>query len=163
MKSTSFYEDLSRAKVSEGILDAFFGDWCEVILLSEEEEKIFGADRIFRFATGVELLIEYKSDWRTASTGNFFLEHASSRGHTLGWALISKSDYIIYYVPQWERAFLISTLLLKLAMPEYMRAFKTFPISNQGWITEGVAVPLSRLVTDEVIRGERRVKWEVPS
>ena len=142
MKQYNFQEQKGVGDTGERILDAFFmslGYEVEEVDLKSQRR---GIDRIIVTPDGKELKIEYKTDALTASTGNVFIETISStKSGALGWALKTNADYVIYFVPDWEKALIINPKILREMIPQWIFQYHQKPVKNAGYFSFGIPVP----------------------
>lgn len=108
-----------------------------------------GIDRIFNARSQPELAwtVEYKADLIAERTKRAFIETVSvDRRECQGWAYTSKSDTLIYYLPQKEWAFIIPFDVLRERLPVWEKSCQTGAAQNDGYQTYGLLVPLAELV-----------------
>jgi hypothetical protein len=102
-KANRFEATLIRGTQGESALDDFF----RVQGFEVKPVKRFfqerGIDRLFTRGR-TTTTVEYKTDWRAAETGNFFIEVdlqvANGKSHKPGWAHTFLAQYLVFYVPQ---------------------------------------------------------------
>src|SRR5690606_40524051 len=101
-------------------------------------EQRKGIDRIVKKPDGEVIRLEYKTDALTAKTGNVFVETISStKSGALGWALKTQADYVIYFVPDWEKALIISPKILREMIPIWIFQYHQKPVKNAGYFSYG--------------------------
>ena len=94
-----------QGQQAETYLDSVFSRWFIVSRVDAAKQRI-GIDRIWRGRKrGQRLTVEYKCDRTAASTGNAFIE-LQSTDRSRGWALTSRADWLVYYVPG-QRIYLV--------------------------------------------------------
>ena len=141
----SMKKQLLLGEESEQFLDRHFADRFTIYPATREQQRL-GIDRIFiQRPSKLRYLVEYKTDWTAARTGNVFIETVSVDTKDIpGWAYSSQSDWLIYYTPQKQRAFILSFPKLRALLPEWIQNYKAAPpIPNRDYHTLGILVPLS--------------------
>lgn len=136
---------LARGEEAELRLDRHFADRFEICTVTRKQQRQ-GIDRIFvQHKSQRRYLIEYKTDWTAGRTGNVFIETVSVDTKSIpGWAYSSQSDWLIYYIPKQQRAFILSFVTLRSLLPAWIQKYKAAPpIPNRGYNTLGILVPLS--------------------
>ena len=79
-----FNEQLQKGEHYENELDIFFSKFYKIKKVTMDEQRQ-GFDRIFIRPDGTQLKIEYKSDDKARTTGNFFIELYSVFPTKQGW------------------------------------------------------------------------------
>lgn len=142
MKQYDFQKQKGVGDTGERILDAFFmslGYQVEEVNMAEQRK---GIDRIVKKPDGEVIKLEYKTDALTAKTGNVFIETISStKSGSLGWALKTQADYVVYYVPDWNKALLIDPQVLREMIPMWIFEYRQKPVKNAGYFSFGIPVP----------------------
>ena len=96
----------------EKILDTFFtGKGLSVKKVGEETDRL-GIDRIFENSSGMKYSVEYKSDLKAKTTGNFFVE-LRQRNENDGWAYSCISQRLVLYIPGRNEVYILRTERLK--------------------------------------------------
>jgi hypothetical protein len=142
----SFQRQLEQGQEGEKFLDGFFSpDWRIEAATPVQQRQ--GIDRVFTHrANGRALTVEYKTDVKAGMTGNAFVETESvSAGHKPGWALSSRADYLVYYIPEPATVYIIRMVDLRRQLPIWKARHRTRQVSNVGYVTTGILVPLSEL------------------
>lgn len=112
-------------------------------------EKV-GIDRIWE-KDGHYWSVEYKTDQKTATTGNVFIETVSvDMANKPGWAISSKAEILVYFMPGLFGADIASLVFmsnLRAQIETWKRTFRTVGVANSGmfggyYTTYGVLVPL---------------------
>lgn len=156
-KTYSWVEQYEKGMEGELVLDKYFSQWYDIkpaTLVQQKDEKI---DRLFRRknSDGPWKKVEYKTDSRTDQTGNLFIETWSAvEWRRYGWAFASKADIIIYYALP-DTVYIIERNQLQDALLHWIRQYKPHRIKNNGYTTEGLAIPAD--VITELI-GKKRVR-----
>ena len=142
MKKYDFQEQKGVGDTGERILDTFFmylGYEVEEVDLKSQRR---GIDRKVTTPNGDTMRLEYKTDALTAKTGNVFVETISStKSGALGWALKTQADYVIYFVPDWRKALVISPQILRDKIPEWIFEYRQKPVKNAGYFSYGIPIP----------------------
>lgn len=141
MVAYQFEEQFSNGKSGEYVLDEYFAGFYDIQSATREQERC-GIDRIFTGSSGKRFTVEYKTDTAAARTGNLFIETISvDTVPKLGWARTCSADYIILYIPGWQRAYIVKPTLIRARLPEWIRRYRLMPIDNGEYFTYGVPVP----------------------
>ena len=102
-----------------------------------------GIDRIFR-RSGEPIKVEYKTDTKTAKTGNLFIETDNKGIHTkAGWLLASQAEIVVFYLPGLEKIVIFRLEEARSRLIEWQAKYSRKSIRNQGWTTYGYHVPLT--------------------
>jgi len=110
--------------------------------LKVEEQIRWGIDRIFYSKAGNVFSLEYKTDLKAYSTGNFFIETISSDTPlTRGWALKTLAQHILFYVPQEEKVWAVSAWHLKQKLKDWEEKYEEGICCNETYNTKGLKVP----------------------
>jgi hypothetical protein len=143
----TFDKSFEDARLYEAELDKFFGQSYEITKATRAEERK-GIDRFFRhLASKVAYSVEYKTDHKTAETGNVFVEAMSvDTAGKLGWAYTSCAQVLVYFVPQLETAFRADMTAVKRALDNWS-VYPERPAWNRSrsgeyYRTLGYLVPL---------------------
>jgi hypothetical protein len=145
MPQTTAYGFIDQKTIGdkgEATLDKFFIDrGYKVEEVSKKEQKM-GIDRYIINGLGIRTAVEYKTDTRTATTGNVFVETISnSKTGALGWAIKGQADFLLYYVPSWGKALLVDMGWVRNKVPEWIFQYKLRKILNKGYDSFGIPVP----------------------
>lgn len=156
MKTYDFDTQLRRGQNGEAELDAWFGRTF-VIRPATREEQRQGIDRWFTDRrSGERLSVEYKTDWTASRTGNVFVETVSvDTAGKPGWAVSSRAEWLVYFLPDDGLAYVIPFADLRRALPRFERDYPTRRIANRGYHTVGLLVPQDEF---ERLSGERTVQ-----
>lgn len=150
MSRTDFKECLERGVQGEALLDRHFRQYYYIRPATKQEQKQ-GIDRIFTHKNKhYQLRIEYKTDDRAAQTGNACLEVAKNLNPYLpGWVHTCSADFLIYFVPGLNRAFVIQPEALHLHINAWLIAYKLRIVRSEGiyqnYQTQCLIVPLREL------------------
>jgi hypothetical protein len=143
-QSPTFYdfaESFGRGKRGEDILDTYFADRFDIRPVSMDQDRL-GIDRIFTNHLGRQLTVQYKTDRTAATTGNVFIETVSvDYPPKAGWVFSCSADWLIYYVPGWDMAYVVRPAALKAKVREWYGAHQCRAIPNKSYHTIGVLVP----------------------
>lgn len=142
---------LKAGEQGEAILDKYFEQWYWIVSVDSKGQRS-GIDRIFTCkATGRVYTVEYKTDMRAAETGRAFIETVSvDNVEKPGWALTSRAQVLVYYVPPLLKAYLLSMFELKQRLPTWQKAYLMGTAKNEGYNTRGLLVPLTELESFDV-------------
>lgn len=150
----NFQRQLAEGERGEKFLDNFFAPVFDIRAASREQQRQ-GIDRIFtERKSRRSLTVEYKTDARAGTTGNAFVETESvSAGHKPGWALSSRADYLVYYIPEPATVYIIRMATLRRRLPHWKGRYPERRVSNIGYETTGVLVPLAEfeIIATEVV------------
>ena len=90
--------------------------------------------------------VEYKTDHLAARTGNAFIETISvDVEQKAGWAFTAQADLLLYYVPGLSQVYVLRTTALRARLPFWLLAHEVQQVSNRGYQTHGLLVPLAEL------------------
>lgn len=139
-KVHDFQESLNKSY--EDWLDEYFQCHYEVYPVSRDLQQL-GIDRIFkRRIDGCEYTVEYKADSKAYETDNVFIETVSvDTKNKIGWALYSRAQLLIYFVPPLLIAYLIEMVCLKRNLLSWSERYGTKKARNKGYNTIGIPVP----------------------
>jgi hypothetical protein len=141
--SYGFEEQLTKGEKREKELDEFFSRVFVIDKVDMSSQKA-GIDRIWTDPKGYRYSVEYKSDEKTAFTGNAFVETISvDRSGKPGWAYSSCAQVLVYYVPSWHKAYCITMLTIKHKLQEWCNTYSTAPALNREYNTVGLLIPMS--------------------
>lgn len=149
----NFYTELAKGEKAENWLDSFFSQAYEVKQVSMQQQSQ-GIDRIFvdRILKS-EILVEYKADFKSAKTGNCFLELASRIENdkiiSPAWWVKSKASHVIYLIPN-KKIFIFPVSAIREKMIEWLLAYRAVKVYNESWVSSGIILPSSEL---ELISG----------
>jgi hypothetical protein len=148
MRTYSFSEQLALASEGEAGLDKLYAPRYEISPASRTEQSQ-GIDRWFKDkATSQLCSVEYKCDWKAPITGNAFIETVSiDTDARPGWALSSKADWLIYCAIQSGVSVIwgIRFPVLRALLPHWRTKYSEVAVSNEGYYTKGLLVPLGDL------------------
>lgn len=147
---------LGKGEKGEQCLDRHFSKRYDIDPVDGKQQRQ-GIDRIWTHkGDGREYTVEYKTDSRTAETGNVFIETMSvDTEEKLGWAYTSKAQLLVYYVPQCETAYtgtayIVEMTKIKKLLPKWSKAYKDRVVSvpngdenGVNYHTWGILVPLA--------------------
>lgn len=148
----NFNESVNRSEEHNKKLDSFFSKWYEIIRMPLTTDKI-GIDRLWSDKeTHVKYSVEYKADERTADTKNAFVETVSvDKTNAPGWAYTCAAQFIVYYIPQWNKAWIMNTIAIKNRVEEWKQKYRQVKAVNEnGYTTYGIAVPFSDFTSSGV-------------
>lgn len=95
---------------------------------------------------GEKVYYEVKTDSMAAKTGNCFLEVISNTSTAkLGFLFTCKSDFILYYVPEFGKFLKIPPPELRYYITFNADKFKIKSCANPGYFSEGLLVPYAEL------------------
>lgn len=147
----NFSDSLEVGEKYEGELDEHFSQWFIVKKVSMDLQKL-GVDRIFtKRKTGERFTVEYKADSRASETGNMYIETVSvGRDEdtvvTKGWIYTSTAQLLVYFLPDWNRAYIMDMLSLRDKVNEkWIKHHKTARADNGNYWGEGILVPLQKM------------------
>ncbi len=127
----------------EKILDTFFtGKGLSVKKVGEETDRL-GIDRIFENSSGMKYSVEYKSDLKAKTTGNFFVE-LRQRNKNDGWAYSCIAQRLVLFIPGRNELYILRTERLKDQLDSWK---DKFPIRECGQ-AEGIIVPIQVLAAE---------------
>jgi hypothetical protein len=138
-----FNEQLQKGEHYENELDIFFSKFYKIKKVTMDEQRQ-GFDRIFIRPDKTELKIEYKSDDKARTTGNFFIELYSVFPTKQGWAYTSQSDYIIYLLVDW-RIYVIDTPDMRRWVEKWKCEERMRTCRNKDYESQGILLPLKRI------------------
>lgn len=145
-----FNAQLSIGKLAEDALDRYFSKWYTITPVSLDQELTKGIDRIFDGANG-RRTIEYKADFKSAKTGNAYLEYEvnSDNGKSkLGWVEGSLADYVIYAIISEQtitQIYVLEPKILRDNLPNWKEQYRIVKCHNKGYHSVGVIVPLRQI------------------
>jgi hypothetical protein len=139
----SFQRQLAQGEEGEKFLDEFFSPDFHIQRATREEQRQ-GIDRRFSHKrTGRKWAVEYKTDARAGQTGNAFVETESvSAGHKAGWALSSRADFLVYFVPEPATIYLLPMAAVRRKLQDWAARYPSRQVANVGYVTTGLLVPL---------------------
>jgi hypothetical protein len=134
-----FKEQLDLGEKFEKELDQYFGPRYSISNVTMEQQRL-GIDRIFKYEK--EIGVEYKSDLQAHKTNNIFIETISSdKDFSEGWAVKSKADLLVYYLPIKKVAYLVEMSKLREKLPMFC-SYKKASGKNNTYSSHGRLVPL---------------------
>ena len=138
-----FETQLSIGQQYEAELDAYFSNFFTVLDVPLAVQKL-GIDRVHvrNRHPKRRTTVEYKTDIKAGDTGFFFIEILSnSKTGAAGWAWTSTAQEIVFYVPKFKRAGVVSTLSLRAKIYEWQEKYRTVQCQNADYYSKGVLVP----------------------
>ncbi len=88
-------------------------------------------------------MVEYKTDWKTATTNNVFIETISvDTAEKLGWFYTSRSQVLIYFVPQKGTIYCALFQKLRIILQPKLNQYPLRRIQNDGYCTVGRLIPI---------------------
>ncbi|MGE0278167.1 MAG: hypothetical protein AB7R40_22455 [Nitrospiraceae bacterium] len=143
MNTYQFNQQLADGEKGERKLDAYFAKWFTITPATMDEQRR-GIDRHFtRRSDGEHFTVEYKTDHTAGRTGNAFVETISVDTQSkAGWAITSRSQLLLYYVPGAGAIYVIPFPALRQALPTWQQRYPQRAIPNRGYHTHGILVPL---------------------
>jgi hypothetical protein len=144
-----FNQKIKQSEEDNKALDKFFSQWYDILRMELPVDKI-GIDRLWTDKERrVRYSVEYKADRRTAETGNAFVETVSvDKTNAPGWVYTCAAQFLVYYVPQWNKAWVMSTIAIKNKVDDWKKKYKTYPAANEnGYQTFGIAVPFKEFIS----------------
>ena len=143
----TFPEQLRQGDRGEHALDVVFAsDWIITGAIMAEQRQ--GIDRHFTHRmTGLELTIEYKTDYVAGRTHNAFLETVSVDKPVAkpGWAQTCSADYLFYYIPTDGLVYVLAPGRIRHFVYHLARWCHPVPVPNRDYHTWGFVVPLRSL------------------
>lgn len=139
-----FQRQLAQGEEGERFLDGFFAPDFAIRKATREEQRQ-GIDRHFiHKRTRRKWTVEYKTDAKAGLTGNAFVETESvSAGNKAGWALSSRADYLIYYIPDPATVYILPMAAVRRKLPDWAGRYPSRQVRNIGYVTTGLLVPLA--------------------
>ena len=140
----SFVVDLPRGLACEKTLDEYFSKWFEIQTVDMSMQRK-GTDKLWtNRKTGITYSLEYKGDFRTAETGNAFIETVSvDTSGKPGWALYSLAQLLVYFIPQTGEVVLLPMLRVKQELGKLLeRGAIEVEAPNENYSGWGVLVPM---------------------
>ncbi len=139
-KTYGFKEQLAMGESGEARLDRYFSKWYEVTPVSIDLQRD-GIDRKFKRGSAVTYA-EYKTDSRTATTGNIFVETMSvDTIGKLGWAWTCKADMLMYLALP-NTLYIVDPLNVRDCIEFWQSAFGIRKVKNKGYKSHGIPVPV---------------------
>lgn len=137
-----FRDKLADSEARNKELDRAFSRWYEIYPMPLIIDKI-GIDRLWKEKEWkVFYSVEYKFDERTAETGNAFIETVSvDTENKPGWGYTCAAQILVYYIPQWHKAWVLSPMEIKNRLEEWKKKYREVPVQNNGYKTFGLLVP----------------------
>jgi len=152
-----FASKLREGKEHERELDKVFSKWFHIEPATKEEDRR-GIDRRFiAKAFPCRIAVQYKGDARAEETGRLFIELVSvfveGQSKKPGWAIKCDAEWLIMWLPLKRYAYILSVYLLKTWAPFWYLQYPIRSIPNEGYRTEGVAVPIKDIEKSAVLVG----------
>jgi hypothetical protein len=145
-KIHSFQESLAKEKNYNVFIDDYFRNHGYTVKTTEKILDLAGIDRIFEHnKTKHQMSVEYKTDHRAGTTGNFFVEVTVAEQK--GWFYTCLSQVIIVYVPTFDKVYWLDFLKLKRAIINTHKdtPFKIATCQNKDYSSTGLLIPLEGL------------------
>ena len=144
MKIFDFDTQFMKGKEHEKFLDSVFSKFVEIQEVEMDLQRK-GIDRIFLYKD-MACAVEYKGDRRASITGNAFIETiSSSRTGSAGWARKTQADWIVYFLPQEMKAYIISVKEMKARLNDWWNTYPVGTAMNEGYYSQGILVPLTEI------------------
>ena len=142
-----FGQQLQAGEAGERALDAYFSQFYEITVVLTREQKRDGIDRLFVGKRDrIRFSVEYKTDYLASKTGNCFIETVSmDTTDAPGWAVKSLAQVLVYYIPGWNRIYMLPMYVLKGALREWRQMYPEVASQNNGYCTWGLKVPIEEL------------------
>ena len=154
-----FEKQLAKGKEVERRLDLFFASQFDAIEEVDMASERQGIDRIYHKGDRA-WTIEYKADWKSHRTGNFFADTVAygtydDSGTFIvgkpGWVFTTTADYLIYTVmlpddePDMGIAYVVEPKDLRSWMDVWEEEHRSVTVRNQGFQGRGLLVPITEL------------------
>jgi hypothetical protein len=137
-----FDDQLLRGERGEAFLDAFFEARGHYIQKATLGQQRLGIDRVFLKDDKV-IQVEYKTDLIAHRSGRMFIETISrDTDGKQGWALTSRADMLVYFVPGTKTVYVVTPEALREYLPVWQEAYPTRSARNVDYATHGVLVPV---------------------
>lgn len=140
----NFNQQLSKGEAGENdILNFFtqFGWHIEKTGMTNGQRS--GIDARMTRQGHEPISLEIKTDERTWTTGNAFIETVSvDTKNIAGWAYTSKANWLAYYLPQGGYFYLVRMSWLREQLPLWTQKCRTVKVKNKGYYTHGLIVPI---------------------
>lgn len=107
------------------------------------------------------LLIDVKMDRLFHRTGNLFLETKSSKNKD-GCLLTASADVFVFYDPFGKNLFLLNVQAAKEWIEWNADGYERKKVKNEGYVTEGYAIPVQVLIDELVVEKEEMVETKEP-
>jgi hypothetical protein len=138
----------------EQVLDAHFGARFDIALADRHEQRM-GIDRFFTNCRGSQFSVEYKTEIKGGTTGNFFVELEivyPDGKRKPGWVRKQGAQFVILYIPAFHKLHWLRYSDLRRMAPTWEAKYGRRPggrnIDSQGkfmFHAEGVLVPFRDL------------------
>lgn len=144
------YDFSTQLNIGEGYektLDTYFSRFFRISIVPLQIQKL-GVDRIFIYKGKPKrrFTVEYKADIKAAETHRIFVEiESNSTTGKPGWAYSSVAQQLVYYIPPWNRAAIVSMLTLREAVIEWERKYEKKLCRNSTYHSTGIVVPVQEL------------------
>lgn len=154
-----FDTQLKKGKAVERKLDRFFSRQFDSIETVGMDMERVGVDRIY-FKGDQRWLVEYKADFKSHKTGNFYAETVAYGKYNnngkfeigkAGWVWTSRADYLIYVamLPEAEdglgTAYIATLDDIRANMPGWELIGRSVQVKNNGFQGRGLVLPLREL------------------
>lgn len=142
-KVYGFQEQLEIGTDGQDRMDKFFSSKYSIDPPDDVQQEIDeGWDRRFTCKkTGEKCLIEYKTDEKAKTTGNFFIETISNtKNHKLGWLFWSEAHRVMILVGSTIHSFKLDDL--REYMIHHGKKYKGASCQNRGYTSLGWLMPI---------------------
>ena len=140
----SFITSLEYGIKQESVLDNFFSQWYIIEEATHYQQSV-GIDRIFSIGDK-RFSVEYKTDRIAGRTNNSFIETISvAEDGSPGWAITSRADVLIYFVPSEKKVWVIKFNTLRNKLAYWYHKYPRKTVVNETWKGYGILVPLVEL------------------
>jgi hypothetical protein len=130
------------------LLDKNFMEQHYVIPVPLELDKK-GIDRVFVSRETFEpMTIEYKNDFRSAETGNAFIEICSVHKEECekeGWVYTCEAEFLVYHDVGNKVAYIVDVENLQYKVDDWIRLYQEAKSFNPGYHSVGILVPMSEI------------------
>ena len=139
----SFTQQKAVGTEAEAVLDRWVDQFYRLRPATMAQQRQ-GIDRqATHRLTGRQFTLEYKADGRAYATGNAFVETLSVAPDKPGWAVTCTADHILYWVRN-GGLYICRPIALRAHLPEWRRTCEPRSITNRGYSTKGLLVPLAQ-------------------
>jgi len=155
-------ERLSQGFWGERVLDHYYEQKFSVN--GDPMYQMYGFDRVFEDTSGLQFSVEYKTDFRTAESGNIFFETLSvvtEKKSERGWAYTSKAQLLKYFVPQTGKIYTFRMTDVKEWISRWQRTYHVMEVLNEGYRSFGVVVPIKHLDISGLVAVEENLPRKV--
>lgn len=135
-----FQEQLDIGERGEKRLDKFFSRFYKIDPVPMDLQRL-GVDRVFN-NNGIRFTVEYKTDLKACTTGNFFLE--TEVDGKPGWLYSSVAQVVVYYIP--PTAYVLNLVALRQDVNNgFLTGEESKPIPNKGYEAKGILVSVKKV------------------